>query len=95
MVVSAREAGGTTIRHENEARRSGGGSLQSTSISLSFYSSSVGLLSHSGLNADRVHTTLVTFSYLVISDRIRRNDYSRFWQMGMARIDEITRIFLE
>jgi hypothetical protein len=43
----------------------------------------------------RVHTTLVTFSYLVISDRIRRNDYSRFWQMGMARIDEITRIFLE
>ena len=39
-----------------------------------------------------VHTTLVTFSYLVISDW---NDYSQFWQMGMARIDKITRTFLE
>jgi len=32
----------------------------------------------------RVRTALVTFSHLVILDRIRRNDYSRFWQMGMG-----------
>ena len=30
----------------------------------------------------RVHTTLVTFSYLVISDRIRRNGYPLFLADG-------------